>query len=105
MIEFVNILLVPVITLSVLYRRSGKPFEKSFTCLKEYVYAVIAVLIATFAIIKVAESLIGIGPTPESPVYTIPAVIVAFVLPYIYEVIHKYMDIKCEISAKNKEGK
>jgi uncharacterized membrane protein len=59
--------------------------------------------ILTFFGFKVTEALAGIGALPSSNVYTIVAVLVAVIVPYIQEIIKKYFEVKVEIKKKDLE--
>lgn len=100
LIEFLNIFFVPVISLAVYFRRQNKELTFNMNFVVKYVIFSVVVLIVTYMIMKALEVTIGVGALPSSPLYTIVATFVAFVLPYIYEIYKKYLDIKCEIKSK-----
>ncbi len=103
MIEFLNVFVVPLISMSVYARRFKEPL--AFDCVNFVRYGCLAVadFIAVFFAMKIFEFLIGIGGDPSSQFYTIIAVTVAFLVPYIYEVYKKYVNFSCEIKERRKE--
>ncbi len=103
MIEFLNVFVVPLISLSVYARRFNKPLAFDCTNLVRYGCLTVADFIVVFFVMKAFEILFGIGGLPSSQFYTIIAVAVAFLLPYIYEIYKKYVNISCEIKEKRKE--
>ncbi len=100
LIEFVNILFVPVISLSIYFRRRNEELILNMNTVAKYVQFTVLVLIGTYIIMKILEVTIGIGALPSSQLYTIVTSIVAFILPYFCEICEKYIDIECEIKKK-----
>ncbi len=100
MLSFLNVFVVPVITLSIYSRRFGVSIEKNAKTLVHYCISVIWVTIMTYVAIELMKTLVGIAPILESHLYTIIASVVAFVLPYCYEIYKKYVDIRCEIKKR-----
>ena len=96
MLELFNLFVVPTICVAVFYRRSEKSVIR-FLLIKDYCVSMVAVANISFVVLKMSELSIGIGAEIDSQVYTLVATFVAFVLPYIYEVLKKYISIRCEI--------
>ena len=103
MVTFLNLFFVPMISVFVFYRRNKKELFPDLDFFKQYVIYTIAVTIATFLTMKILTIITGFGATSESQVYTIVATIIAFLLPYIFEIYSKYIDIRFEVKG-NDEG-
>ena len=100
MLSFLNIFMIPVISLSIFSRRSYEPLTADIGTLVRYCLFAIGVSIGTYFVLQILKSAVGIEPLVESQLYTIIAAIVAFLLPYIVEICMKYIDIRCEIKKK-----
>lgn len=104
MVEFLNIFVVPLISVEVYARRFNKPLVFDYVNLVIYGCFTVMDFIAEFFVMKALEGLWGIGGLPSSQFYTIIAVATAFLLPYIYEIYRKYVSIRCEIKGKQKKS-
>ena len=100
MLSFLNIFMIPVISLSIFSRRSHEPLTADMWTLVRYCLFAIGVSIGTYFVLQVIKIAVGIEPLVESHLYTIIAAAVAFILPYIVEICKKYIEIRCEIKKK-----
>ena len=100
MVSFINLFFVPVIALSVYYRRFDKTISNNARLIVDYCIFAVAVNIGSYVIAEVLTRTIGIGPSTDSILYMIISVPVAYIIPYLYEIYKKYVDIKCEIKKK-----
>ncbi len=104
MLEFINYFCVPCISMIIYGKRNNVDMSKfSMESLMRYGIYIVVNSILTFFGFKVTEALAGIGALPSSNVYTIVAVLVAVIVPYIQEIIRKYFDVKVEIKKKDLE--
>lgn len=103
MMEFLNVFCVPAICFHIYCRRLNK--EMVFDCrnLVRYFIMSVAIFVITFIGMKVLGAVVGLSAGPDSQFYTLVAVVVSFILPYVYEVYKKYVNVSCEIKEKKKE--
>lgn len=101
MLELVNLLFIPVLSLHIQYRRQNKPLEKSVSTLCDYAIWVVADLIACAVSMIILKKAVGIGPTPDSLTYSIINFVFAIILPYLHEIIRKYFEINVEIKKRH----
>ena len=100
-ISFLNVFIVPVISVSVLWRRFGINENNIKNHIIQYCNWAVIDNIAPYIAFKILQFYIGICATTESQLYTIVSACLAFILPYFYEVCMKYTSIKCEIKEKD----
>ncbi len=105
MLLFINLFIIPIISVSIYSRRSDKPVKLDFESLFLYVYFLVGILIICYVITKIPEVVYGIDIGPNSRVYSVVDACVAFILPYICEIYRKYVNIRCEIKGKNESDK
>lgn len=103
-LEILNIFLVPVVSLSIYSRRMGRPIRGNGDTLAAYAWFAVAIAIISFIGMKIMGRVIDIDAQPSSQFYTVISCIVAFFIPYIYEIYKKYVDIKCDIEKKNDDN-
>ena len=101
MITFFNLFFVPLVSIFVFYRRNNMILKPDFGFFRLYALFSIAVSIVTFLFMKLLTITTGLGATLESQVYTIVASGIAFLLPYIFEIYSKYIDIRFEVKGKD----
>ncbi len=104
MVEFLNVFIVPVVSFHVYARRFNAPLELNLRNFVRYCCLTVVDFLGAFFILKILEIITGIGAMPSSQFYTVINVIVAYIVPYIYEIYKKYLNIRCEIKEKH-EGK
>ncbi len=100
MIEFLNIFVIPLISISVLEKRGRVKASFDFRFVMQYALTTVLVFLATFFVFKITEVLAGISAEPSSQFYTVVAVILAWLMPYLYEIIRKYIEVRVEIRKK-----
>lgn len=105
MLDFLNLFLVPIISLSIYLRRADKKVAADFELLRLYSYFTIALCIGCFIVMELLEFLVGLGAKPSSQFYTIVATVLAFFMPYLFEIYQKYFDVRCEIDGKDESTK
>ena len=104
MLEFINYFFVPSISLVIFCKRNNVTMKEiQLDILAKYCIYVVIDAIATFCIFKLLLALIGIEAYSTSNVYTIIAVIVAILVPYVQEIINKYFEVRIEINKNNEE--
>lgn len=103
-LEILNIFVIPLISLSIYSRRMGRPIKGNGDTLTAYAWFAVVIAIISFVGLKITERLINIDAQPSSQFYTVISCVVAFLIPYVYEVYKKYIDIKCDIEKKNGEN-
>ena len=105
MLLFINLFFIPVISVSIHYRRSNRKIMADFDALTVYVAYLFVIVSVCYVITKIPEVMMGFEISIYSRIYTILAGIIAFILPYAYEIYKKYIDIRCEIKGKNENSK
>ena len=85
MLSFVNLLLIPYITLYIQFRRGVIGSEVKPMLAGRYAVSVVANVILTFGCMNVIRIFTGIYAYPDSQTYTIVAVPVAVICAYAYE--------------------
>ena len=98
---FIDYLLIPVLSLSIDLRRSGRQASASLANFMRYVAYTVAIFIITY-VIRVVLSRLGIGASSEAGtgLYTILATVIALVAPYVKELAVTYCNVRCEIKGK-----
>ena len=104
-IVLMNLLFVPMITMYICYSRKKEKLVFSFAFAVKY--CIVTVLIFLFA--KLLSQLVNVFyplalPLDRAP-YTLFAVPVALVLPYLIEFIQKYVHFKIKVEGKHDEEK
>jgi len=102
MLEFMNIFLIPFIALNIIYKRENTEKKLDATFVTRYALCVIAVYVCTYALMTIATLAIGIGANSTSNLYSLAAIVVAFIIPYAHEILSKYVDISFETKANKK---
>ncbi len=103
MLEFVNLLFIPFISLHIWYRRHDLKIEKNISTLSDYVIWVVADLVICAVIMIVLGKFVGIEAHPDSMTFSIAECFLAIILPYIHEVFRKYFEVKVEITKRNSD--
>ena len=102
-VEFLNVFLVPIISLVIYTRRFNKSMGWDVITFARWAIFSVVDTIVTYIMMKVLEFSVGIGAEISSQLYTIIACAVAFLLPYIVEFYKKYIDIRLEIKDKKQD--
>ena len=70
-----------------------------------HIYAVITVLVfvGTKVVGMMAGAILPLVLTPDRAAYTVCAIVVAVVLPYIYEFFHKYLHFRVKVEKRQDE--
>ncbi|MBO4266585.1 MAG: hypothetical protein J5910_05280 [Lachnospiraceae bacterium] len=102
---FIDYILIPVIALGIDLRRSGKEARFSLDALILYAKYAVWIAVMTY-IIRVVLARLGIGISVEAGtgIYTIVAGVFAVIFPYIKEIVVTYINVRCEIKAKDKDS-
>ena len=101
MLEVVNLFLVPLITYYILCKRKHRNMNCAVKDFVIYGISSVCVAVGTLIVLTAMELVIGVGADSTSKVYLFLSVIIAFCLPYIYEILSKYISIKLEIKERN----
>ena len=101
--EYLNLFVIPVISLYIYGKRAGKEIGLKFESLALYSFFTVATAVISFALLKFCEMTFGFGAEPGSQVYTLVALLVAFVMPYVLEMYRVFINIRCEIKGKNEK--
>ncbi len=60
----------------------------------------VLLVVLTYLIMKISELLTGMSAEIYSQLYTVVATLIAFLTPYGYEILKKYLNIRFEIREK-----
>ncbi|MBQ9504978.1 MAG: hypothetical protein IJU93_08215 [Lachnospiraceae bacterium] len=88
-IPFVNVFVVPMITFYIHYKRKNKEFVFSLKALLQYGIMTLIILLITKLMLMGFRILTGTDINHNAVTYTIPAVVVALLLPYVYDIWRK----------------
>lgn len=103
MLEIVNLLFVPFISLHIWYRRHKLTMGRNFETLSDYVFWVVADLAVTVLFMIALKLTVGRGADPNSTTYTVVDLFFALILPYVHEVFRKYFEVKVEITERQEK--
>ena len=99
---FGDYLLIPFLSLGIDLRRSKSEIKVTLKTFLLYVSYAVAVIIVTYVFRLVLSRLgVGVNTDPGSDIYTVIAVVVALLIPYIKEIITTYINVRCEIKGKD----
>lgn len=102
MLEFINLFIVPFITLNGIYKRKKVEKKLDASFIIDYAISVIAVYICTYVVMAITTLAINIGGDTTSKFYLFVAIIVAFIIPYVYEIFKKFVEVSFEVKADRK---
>ena len=103
-ITIINLFFVPMITMRNLYKRSGKCSRFDGQFMMQYAIYCIFISMITKILVVVIGKFMTINIEVDSSYYTPVAILVAFVLPYIIEMVKKNIQVQCSITREvNKE--
>lgn len=102
LITFINLFLIPLISLRIYYKRSS--LEATFNFELVFRYALYCILNLLFARItcSLLEKTIGLVCLADSSKYTLIALITASILPFIVEIIEHFIKVDVTINYKEK---
>lgn len=100
MLEIVNLLFIPFVSLHIWYRRHDMKIEKNISTLTDYIFWVVADLVVCVLCMTALKLVAGMGADPDSITYTIVDIFFAMILPYIHEVFRKYFEVRVEITER-----
>lgn len=101
MIEIINLFFVPFITLYIVKKRKSEEMAFELKIISEYAIYAIEIAIISFLCMKITGVLFGIDASTTSQVYTVVSSVIAFVMPYIHEIIQKYIKIRLEVNERS----
>lgn len=94
MVTFINLFMTPVVTLSLLYNKSGKPVKANLELLFQYCIAAACNVPAAKVFIFLAKIIAGVYISIDSGFYTLAALVSAVLLAWIFRNIH--IEIRAE---------
>ncbi len=97
----VNLFCIPFISLYIAFKRENEPMVFGLKAVMRYAIYVVLNVIVSFLCLKVTQILIGLDPSPESQAYTLAASVIAFLIPYVHEIIRKYVSIRFEVNERS----
>lgn len=101
----IHVFFIPMITMLIYYSRSEKLMELNGEFFVRYgvntVFVVTIAKVITSVIYKVSSVRLKI----DSTYFGIIAIFVAFIMPYVIELLKKNIEIKCEIKGNKNENK
>ncbi|MCR5475584.1 MAG: hypothetical protein K6F28_10340 [Lachnospiraceae bacterium] len=98
---FIDYLLIPFIAAGIDIRRSGQEKTMTYGNFLLYVSYTTALAVCVYIIRLVISRLgINIDTDPGTGIYTIFALAISLVMPYIKEIITTYVKVRCEIKGK-----
>lgn len=101
MIEFLNMFLVPFISLGIIVKRDNISKQLSFDLVMLFAGMAVANAVGVFFVMQLIKALVGIYAYPNSQTYTIVAAVVAVIVPFVREVVKKNAEISVEIGKKD----
>lgn len=94
MVTFINLFFVPVVSLYLLYNKSGKPLKASLELLAQYCIAAACNVPAAKVFIFLAKKIADVHISIDSGYYTLAALTSAVLLAWLFRNVHM------EITAK-----
>lgn len=104
-ISFINIFMIPIIGVRVYYKRHDIKWKISSDFLFYYILIAVLNLLLVRVVGLLIEKVLANVITVESIKYTLIALICSIAIPYIMEVIEKYIKVDVEITCMDKRGK
>lgn len=102
-IVLLNLFFIPMITVYIRYARTGQAMKFSLFFLVKYAVITVLVFVGTKVVGMMAGAILPLVLTPDRATYTVCAVVVAVVLPYIYEFFHKYLHFRVKVEKRRDE--
>ena len=102
MLEFINLFLVPFITVSIIHKRDRVENALNAAFIIRYALCAIAVYVCTYVVMSITTLAIGIGGDTTSNLYLFVSIVVAFIIPYAYEICRKFAEVSFEVKADRK---
>lgn len=102
-IVLLNLFFIPMITVYLRYARTGRTMGFSLAFLVKYAVITVLVYAGTKIIAKMAGAILPVILTPDRTTYTICAIFVAVLLPYIYEFLQKYLHFQVKVEKNQDE--
>lgn len=99
----INLFFVPTITMKILYKRSGKCCHFDGQFMMQYAIYCTFISMITKILVVVIRKFMTINIEVDSSYYTPVAILVAFVLPYIIEIVKKNIQVQCSITREVNE--
>lgn len=105
MLEFINLFMVPFIALGIIQKRKRVNNGFTETFLIRYALCVIAVYICTYLVMSITTLAVGIGGDSTSNLYLFVSIVVACILPYVYEICSKFVKVSLEVEVTENDSK
>lgn len=102
-IVLLNLFFIPMITVYIRYARTGQAMKFSLSFLVKYAVITVLVFVGTKVVGMMAGAILPLVLTPDRAAYTVCAIVVAVVLPYIYEFFHKYLHFRVKVEKRQDE--
>lgn len=102
MLEFINLFLVPFISVNIFYKREKYEKKLDASFLVRYALCVVAVYFCTYLVMSVTRIAIGISGDQTSSFYSMVAIMVSFIVPYIYIILARFAKISFEANENRK---
>lgn len=104
MVEFMNMFFLPSFTLYIYYRRNGWTVDDKIRLFMQYCMVTVCNFLCGKVFLRVLAVLfINIEVSTAS--YTPIGLVIACILPYIYEIFRKCISIRCEIRKNEMQEK
>lgn len=102
-IVLLNLFFIPMITVYIRYARTRQTMAFSLAFLVKYAVITVLVYAGTKMIAKLAGAIVPLILTPDRTTYTICAIVVAALLPYIYEFLQKHLHFRVKVEKSQDE--
>ena len=102
-VSVINLIIVPFVGVIVLYRREHKEMKATMELMADWILFLVITMIICHIGLMILSKATGIVISAQSTLYTIGATIITCCLPYITEVIKKYIKLKVELKFEVKK--
>ncbi len=101
----IHVFFTPMISMLIYYRRNNKVMDLNGEFVLKYGIFTSIVITISKIITAVIFKITNIRLKIDSTYFAVIAIVVAFLLPYIYEIFKKNVEVKCEIKNNKVEDK
>lgn len=102
-ISFINYFFIPVVSLHIYCKRREIAWKCSFELFYQYIVMCLLNLVIGRICASVVERFTSVSVLAESTKYTMLALVVAVVLPYVIEVLEKFVKVDVEVTKEKKD--
>lgn len=95
--SIINLMVVPFVGVIVHFRRNNIEMRTSMKVLAFWIVFMVTNIPSVHIILVILSRIIGGGIDASSAMYTIFATIVAFIQPYVLQIIRKYLELKIKL--------